>query len=467
MRYIAVVRKREQLALDVAALDDDGAGVGAAGGVEVHVAGALPGERVAAIVEHVSPHAPRVWARLLAVERAAAERVAPACAAFGACGGCPLEHLAYEAQLAYKTRRVRDALAAAASAASSASGASSGTPAAVDACVPSPRPLGYRNKSKLVYAEADGQPLLGAYAPRTHRVVDLAGCRVAEPPLDDVAGALRDVLEATRVEPYDERTHGGTLRYAVLRANFRGEVLAVLVTAGRAGPAGADAAWHDGVAVARALRAARPEVVGVVQHVNPTRGNALFGGDDVVLDGAGRLDERIGDAQLTLSPTAFVQVNRDVAARIYADVREAARLTGRERVVDVYAGVGGLAYTLAPAAREVLGIESHAGAVDDANRAPESAGHARFVCADAADGLAAIDAADVVVLNPPRRGCEPRVLDEVVRLGPRTVVYVSCAPDTLARDLARLGGYALVRATPYDMIPQTPHVETVVVLERR
>jgi len=446
MLYIAGVRKRDRLTVDVAALDGEGAGVGEHDGVRVHIAGALPGERALAAVEHLSPHRPDAWAALERVERPSPERVAPACAAYGACGGCPLEHLAYPSQVKWKSERAADLL---------------GQIASVAPCVPSPRPLGYRNRSKLVYGIVDGRRVLGAYAPRSHRLVDLAGCRVAEPPLDDVAQSLAALLDARAVAPYDERTGEGLLRYAILRVNFAGEVLATLVTA---------AEWSGGGELARALMAARPEVAGVVENLNASRGNVLYGERDRPLAGRAFLVEDVGGVKLRLSPTAFFQVNRDVAARIYADVRDAAQLGGGERVVDAYSGAGGVALTLAPRAREVIGVEEWRAAVDDAQASAEFNGvqNARFVCADTARGLAELDRADVVVLNPPRRGCDPAVLDGVARLGARRVLYVSCSPDTLARDLQRLAslGYATRAITPYDMIPQTPHLEALAVATR-
>jgi 23S rRNA (uracil1939-C5)-methyltransferase len=451
MRYIARVRKGERIELECVDLDDDGAAVGACGELQVHVAGAAPGERVEAELAHRSPHRPEAWARLVRVLAPAAARVAPACAAYGACGGCVLEHLAYEAQVAWKGARLARALA----------------PSPVDACVPSPQPLGYRNRSKLVYGlDEHGRAVLGAYAPRSHRLVDLVGCRVAAPPLDEVAGVLRDLLAAHAVAPFDEQARTGTLRYAVLRVNHAGAVLATLVTAARA--------WPDGPSLARALRAARAEVVGVVQNVNPTRGNALYGADEVVLDGAATIEERVGAVRLRLSSTAFFQINRAIAERLYGDARAAAGLDrgrgGGAEVVDAYAGVGGLALTLAAGAATVIGIEENPAAVADAqaSAALNGAENARFLVGDVGARLGELARADVVVLNPPRKGCAPAVLDAVARLGPRRVLYVSCAPDTLARDLAHLAarGYAVVDVTPYDMLPQTPHVEALAVMRR-
>lgn len=444
-----MVRKGDHLKLVVSALDDEAAGLALHEGVRVHVAGALPDEAIDATVAHVSPHRPDAWAALVDVERASPSRTKPVCPAYGACGGCTLQHMAYAAQLSWKRAHVAEALAKA------------GVDAPVAACVASPRPLGYRNKSKLVYAVDDlGRPVLGAYAPRSHRVVDLAGCRVAEAPLDAVAGVLRDSLRRHTVRGYDERTGEGLLRYVILRVNQLGQVLVTLVTASDV--------FVDGVAVAEELVAARAEVVGVVQNINRSRGNALYGDEERVLAGEATLIDQVGTVQLRLSSTAFFQVNRDIAARIYADVGDAAALGGTERVVDAYAGVGGIALTLARGAAEVVGIEEHPRAVADAQAAAQlnHATRVRFVAGDVEAELGRLGAADVVVLNPPRRGCAQAVLRAAAAMRPRLIAYVSCAPDTLARDLALLAthGYRTRSVVPYDMLPQTPHVESLAIV---
>ncbi|HLK91320.1 MAG TPA: 23S rRNA (uracil(1939)-C(5))-methyltransferase RlmD [Polyangia bacterium] len=455
------MRVGDRISVTCQDLDDDGAGVGEANGRTVHVAGALPGERAAAVVEHLSRQSPAAWARLEAIEAPSPARRAPACRAFGDCGGCLLQHLDYPAQLAWKRDRVARALGAHPTLEG----------VRVESCVASPRPLGYRNKSKLVAARAHagGRLVLGAYAPRSHQVVDLAGCRIAEPPLDETAAALRAILDEAGVRPYDEAALTGDLRHVVLRANHAGQVLAVFIVA-RPLP--------DGEALARRLRQARPEVLGVVEHENRTRGNVLFaemgGAGERILDGAGVLEDQIDaggrTVRVTLSPGAFFQANRAVAGLAYAAIARAAALAPGDRVVDAYCGVGGIALALAPDAAEVVGIESHAGAIADAAAAAARAGigNARFVAGDAAAALAAQGRADVVVLNPPRKGCAPAVIAEVARLAPRVVAYLSCDPDTLARDLALLAarGYRSETVTPFDMLPHTPHVEALAVVRR-
>jgi 23S rRNA (uracil1939-C5)-methyltransferase len=455
-------------------LDQEGAAVGARAdqpgdATRVHVAGGQPGELLRATIEHRSPHRPQAWARLDEILRPSPERRAPACRAFGACGGCVLQHLDYAAQLRWKTARVRAVFESP----GSAHAALRDVPVAD--CVASPRPLGYRNRSKLVCAPAPraragataaavapGTLVLGAYAPRSHDVIDLVGgCRIAEGPLDDVAVALRDVLVRNGVVPFDERTRTGDLRHAVLRVNHRGQVLATLISA--------RADWPAGAAVATELRAARPDVSGVVHNINPLPGNVIYGPDDVTLSGQPTLDDQIGDVRLRLSARAFLQANRDVAALAYARIAAAVALTGGETVVDAYAGAGAIALTLAARARVVHGIEENPAAVADAvaSAALNGVAHAHFVAGDAVGGLAAIARADVVVLNPPRRGCDPAVLAQAARLAPRTIAYLSCDPTTLARDLGCLAerGYRTQSLTPFDMLPHTPHIEVLAVLE--
>jgi 23S rRNA (uracil1939-C5)-methyltransferase len=455
------VRPGDRLSITCTDLDDEGSGVGEVSGIDIHVTGALPGERIVGAVEHVSRQAPTAWAKLETIEAPSPARRLPVCRAFGDCGGCLLQHLDYAAQLDWKQARTARAFSAWPQLAG----------VRVEGCVASPYPLGYRNKSKSVVARIGdgGRLVLGAYAPRSHDVVDLAGCRIAEPPLDETAAALRAILDEAGVRPYDERTLTGNLRHVVLRSNHAGQVLAVWITA---------RPLLDGAALARRFRAVRPEVVGVVEHENRTRGNVLFadgGDDDRVLDGAGTIEDRVevGDrgVRVVLSPGAFFQANRWIAALVYAGIARALAPAPTERVVDAYCGVGGIALALAPRAAEVIGVESHEGAVAGAAASAALNGitNARFVAGDAAAMLATIDRTDLVVLNPPRKGCAPSVLAQVVRLAPRAVAYLSCDPDTLARDLAVLAasGYLCATVTPFDMLPHTPHIEALAIVERR
>jgi 23S rRNA (uracil1939-C5)-methyltransferase len=453
------LRPGDSLAVEGERLDENGAGVAEAGDHRIHVPGLLPGERATAQVEHVSPHRRdgqrQAWARLEVLERPSADRVAPVCPAHGPCGGCPLQHLAYPAQVRWKEERVKEAMAR--------HPALAAVP--VSACVPSPRPLHYRNQAKYVYGRAEGSErlVLGAYLPRSHALVDMAGCQVVEPALDEVATALRDLLAEAAVPPFDEVHRTGLLRYVVLRANAAAEVLVTLVAA--------RADWPEAVGLAAALRGRTPRVSGVLLNVNDSRGNVLFGPVDRPLAGEPRLEDDIGPVRVELASRSFFQLNRSTAGLAYQALAEAAaRLGFVDRAVDAYAGAGGIAFCLAPRAREVVAIEENAAATAAAaafasNRAISNV---RFVTGDAAEMLGQVESADLVVLNPPRGGCAPAVLAAVGRLRPRLVAYLSCHPGTLARDLEILQrlGFSVGEIRPYDMLPHTPHVEALALLAR-
>jgi 23S rRNA (uracil1939-C5)-methyltransferase len=450
------LRPGNEVHLHCARLDERGAGVAETGGLEVHVAGALPGEQVAAVLEHVSPHrrgdaiGARAWARLATVIAPSPERVATVCPAYGPCGGCPMQHLHYPAQVRWKGELVRAAFAG--------QPALAATPIA--GCVPSPLTLGYRNQGKYVYGVTrTGRPVLGGYAARSHAVVDLAGCRVVEPAVDEVAGLVRQQLEEDAVAPFDEGTGHGVLRYIVIRANAREQVLVTLVAARRD--------WEAAPRLAGALRAADRRVVGVVLNVNGAPGNVLYGPEETVLAGRGTLLDQIGDVEVQLASRSFFQVNRSVAALAYQDLRAAAAELGPiDRAVDAYAGAGAIAFGLASLAGEVVAIEENAAAATAAAAAGTQPGRVRFVTGDVAEHLATVGSAELVVLNPPRGGCEPAVLAGVAQLRPRLVAYLSCRPSSLTRDLEALRrlGLVPVAVRPYDMLPHTAHVETLALL---
>ena len=456
MRYIPGVGKEEKTRFTVDALDEDGAGVGDANGLRLHVPRTLPNEVIEAVVEHRSPHGLAAWGRLVTVVTPSDERVPAACAAWGRCGGCVMQHLAIDSQRSFKRDLVEAALVAA------------GVKADVQMCEGGAS-LHYRNRAKLVFARAGERVILGAYAPRSHEVIDLAGCQVVAPPLDGVAQEIARLATDLGVLPYDERSGLGDARYAILRANREGQTQVTLVVARR------DA---RGIAeLARALRRGRPEVTGVVENLNASRGNALVAYEepDLILDGNPMIEERVG-VSLTLSPRSFFQASAEMAERLYGAATEAAGLAAGDVAIDLYTGVGGIALSLAQAApgASVIGVEEIAEAVADAAAGAlrNNLSNVRFICADATKFLSARAVGhvrtDVVTVDPPRKGLSREVTRAILELKPRRLVYVSCAPRTLARDLALLvaGGYQLRAVTPFDLMPHTPHVEALAVLDR-
>jgi 23S rRNA (uracil1939-C5)-methyltransferase len=463
--------------LAVTDLDDAGLGVGEVRGIAVAVPDVLPGEQAEAVVEHVSPHRAQAWARLLRrVGPAAPERVAPSCPAFGRCGGCVWQHLAYDAQLARKRQRVADALA----------GAGSGR-VDVAPVLAAPALTGYRNKGKYVIGTGPDGLVLGAYAPRSHEVVDTAGCQVVEPMIDRVAGIVRQALTRTGLPAYDERRRSGFLRYAILRTGTSGQVLIGLVTA--------SAAHRDRLLAAARDLCRHADVAGVVWLENQAESGALLDPDGTAACLAGRptIIEQLsgpgpdGLVAVELGVGDFFQVNRVQAARLYAEVTQQAAALVPEaqasrgtpvmqvpaQVIDLYTGVGGIAFALARSGARVLGIESIASAVAAARTAAERAGageHVRFCTGDAADlgRLTAELRPDLVVVNPPRKGLHEGARAALIEAAPPGLVYVSCGPASLARDLAALvqAGWHIERVLPVDLMPGTPQIETVVSLRR-
>lgn len=500
----AEAAERGQAAADADA--DTGAAPvpGAAGeGVPVHVPGLLPGERATVALAHQSPHGRGAWATIVRRHTAATERVTPACAGYGRCGGCVLQHMDYAAQLRFKQQLVGDELRGA--------GLTTGSPVTLAACVPSPQELGYRSRVKLV-ALAVTQPsprlLLGAYAPRSHEVIEMSGCRVNAPGLTALARTVAQAATRAAIPAYDEATGAGCLRYVLLREVHGGAAQVGLVVAER--PADAQLA-----ALVSAVTAAHPGVQSVVLHHNAARTNVLLtpapapagnlrkpaetsdagaeddadeamgaASSDELLFGPEFLWEELGSLRIRVSARSFLQVNRGIAARIYRDVAQSLTETLRaaradDFIFDLYCGVGGLGRTVqkhAPHLR-LLGIESSPSAIADAiasaadsSSEPASA-RAEFRCGAVESLLeeaAAGRAPAVVLVNPPRRGCSRPVLDAVIGCAPRAIAYVSCSPRSLVRDLAVLcgHGYRISGVTPYDMHPGTPHTETVAMLER-
>lgn len=434
-------------------LDDAGQGVGQVAEHRVHVADLLPGESGDVLVEHVSPHRPEAWARLMTPMGATSpDRVTPACPAFGACGGCAWQALAYPAQLARKRARVRAALAGFAE---------------LEAIVPSPAELGYRNKGKYVIARAeDGRVILGAYLPRSHQVVDTAGCHVVEPVIDRLARELARRLTASGLAPHDERLGTGVLRHAVIRTGAAGRALICLVTTSSARPS-------ELLPIAEAL-VADPEVAGVSWAENDRPGGAIFdsrAAPPTTLAGDATVPEPLFGVEVALDATSFLQINRAQAHRMYADL---AALTGageHTRAVDLYCGLGGIAFALAAAGAAVTGIEVHEPAVLAASASARAAGlepRVQFHTGRAADLPALASDADLLVVNPPRKGLDAETRAAVLALAPATIAYVSCNPDSLVRDLAAFtaDGYRIERARAYDLMPGTAQIETLVICRR-
>lgn len=431
-----------------------GEGLARVDGRVVFVPGVMPGELVEASVLTVQKHHAR--ALVQRVLEASPERVAPPCSVFGRCGGCTWQYLSPAGQLAAKRELVREAL--------ERLGGLHGLDVAP--VVGMDEPWAYRAKAHWALGRVDGRLRLGWYAPRSHDLVVPEACLIQADPLEEVRQVLEKALAPLGDALYDERTGRGWLRSAFARlAAGTGEVLVGVVGFSDEAPDGG--AWVD------RLRKALPCPATVVLNVHPEYGNKLLGSRTRVLYGTGRILERVGDLEFVLSATSFFQVNPRQTAVLFAILRELAGLTGQERVLDAYCGTGALGLAVAAGAREVLGIEVVSSAVSDArdNARRNGVAHASY-CEGTVEGLLPELVAsgwrpDVVLLDPPRKGLESSVIATLAEVRPRRIVYTSCEPATLARDLAAFvaAGWRVDAVRPLDMFPQTAHVETVVRLE--
>lgn len=442
------VQPGEHIEVEIHDIGHKGEGVGRFEGLVAFVPGAAPGDRVRARVTEVRKG--YVRAELVQILVPSADRVAPPCPVAGTCGGCQLQHIRYERQLELK----RQAVAASLARIGKLQGVTVHPTLGMD------HPWAYRNKGQFPVGQSGGQVVIGFFAPGTHRIVDIEQCAIQHPLANRVLAAVRALAAELGVPVYDERSHTGVLRHVLTRvARGTGEAMVVLVTRTPEFP--------QGRRMAERLMEEVPGVVSVVQNINPERTNVVLGPRSVVLAGRDHITDYIGDLAFTISPVSFFQVNPAQTEVLYATALAYAALTGTETVIDLYCGIGTISLFLARAAARVIGIEWVEEAVRDAWRNAERNGvsNVRFIAGDAAVEMPRLAAegvtADVIVLDPPRKGCDPPVLEALAAMRPERVVYVSCNPASLARDLARLSelGYRTVEVQPVDMFPHTAHVE--------
>ena len=441
----------DELTLELSDLLSNGQAVGRIAGIVVFVWGALPGERARVRVSTVKSN--YVVANLLELEVRSSERAAPFCPVFGECGGCQVQHLAYTAQLAWKRRIVADAL--------ERIGKFHGVEVAPTVGMSHPR--NYRNKIALVSArKADGTPQLGFYRARSHSLVAINGCPVALPQLDAAIGALQQAISSEPMQAALAQT-----KHLVIRSGAGSKQSVVsLMTLQRSRVV--DAA-------AQAVAETVAGTVGVANSWDPASENAITGRRHAIVWGSPEMEESIGDLRFRVSAASFFQVNSSVLGAIFAHL--AGRLPVPRTVVDLYCGMGAFSVFFAKAGCDVSGIEENGYAVNEARANAALNGvekRTRFLLGRSESmlrdepGRALLAKADIVFLDPPRKGSDEMTLGAIADAAVASVWYLSCNPATLARDLAFLRdrGYALESVTPFDMFPHTGHVETLVTMNR-
>ena len=452
-KQVPPLQRNDTLELAIDTLGSEGQGIGRYNGYTVFVPFALPGERVRAhIIKATSSYA---VGKLLEVIQKSANRVEPACTCFGRCGGCSLLHLAYPEQLLYKQEAVSSAL-------KRIGGFQSPN---VFPTIGMDFPYSYRNKGSFPFANVAGRVAFGFFAPRSHRLIPFSNCPIQRDAPLQVAQTVCDCANELGITAYDETTHSGSLRHVVARVSATGEIMAILVTKG-------ELAQKERF-IAR-LRACIPGLVSIVYNRNDADTNVIFGAHFETIWGKPYIEDVICGLHFRVSAASFLQVNAKQTEKLYHTAVHALQLHGTERIVDLYCGIGTISLLLAQHAAHVDGIEFVPEAINDAeeNAKLNEIKNADFHCGAAEEILPRLVQnclhPDAVVLDPPRKGCEPPVLEALLASGAQKIVYVSCNPATLARDARILadGGFQLVSAQPVDMFPQTAHVETVALLSK-
>ena len=428
----------------------EGLGIARVNGAVVFVPHAVRGEEIDLRITKVMKTS--CAGEIVKIHDPSPERMEPECPYAGKCGGCAYRHLTYPEELWAKRQRVQDALTRI-----------GGLELTVEEILGAKNPEHYRNKSQYPVG-ADGS--IGFFQARTHKVVPIRRCLIQTEAADRTAQAVGEWMRRYKISAYDETTGKGLVRHVCVRVNRKGESLCCVVVNGNKVPREPELAAY--------VTAAVPHTVGVLLNSNTHRGNVVLGDKYRTLFGRNYLMDTLCGLEFKLSMPSFYQVNRDQAEVLYGKALKFAGLTGNETVLDLYCGIGTITLCLAKAAKRVIGAEIVPPAIRDAkeNALRNHIENAEFFCGDAADIAAKLESdglrPDVVTVDPPRKGLAPEVIASVAAMGPEKVVYVSCDPATLGRDVKifREFGYEAKRAAAVDMFPGTAHVETVVLLSK-
>ena len=442
------IRKNTEYECSITGCTSEGLGVARIGGRAVFVRDALPGEDCRIQILKVSRTA--VYGRVLERRTVSPHRIAPDCPHYGKCGGCDWRHTDYAGELEWKLQRVNDAFQRI-----------GGLPLRAERIVPAPSQERYR--AKVIFAvgqDASGKPVTGFYRARSHDIIPVEDCRLQSEDAGKAAKALRDWMTQYHIPAWDEGKRRGLVRHLFVRSG-----MVCIVAAGKP---------VREKELVSALLDALPDTKSIVWNENRNEGNAVLSGDFQTLYGSDTVDVTLSGLKFRLSPRSFFQVNPAQAETLYALAVESAQLTGKETVIDLYCGTGAIGLLAAPKAKAVVGVEVIPSAVEDAGNTAALAGitNTQFLCADAAEAATKFAAEgwkpDVLFVDPPRKGLAPEVIDSIAEMGPMRVVYVSCDPGTLARDLKLFAekGYQAEKATAVDMFPRTRHCEVVASLTR-
>ena len=459
------MEKNEHVIVTIEDMSTDGEGVGRAEGCALFIKDTVLGDRVEAVITKMKKN--YGYARLVQVLEPSKDRVEAACPIARPCGGCQLQAMDYAVQLAWKREKVRRNLQKI-----------GGLDVEVQPVIGMEHPRRYRNKTQVpIGRDKTGHIRAGFYAGRTHSIIPQEDCLLAPEENAQIIHILTEFLEEYHIEPYDEATGKGLVRHVLIRKGFTtGELMVCVILNGKKLP-------KAQILTERLL--AIPGMTSISLNVNTARTNVILGTEIINLYGPGYITDYIGDVAYQISPLSFFQVNPVQTEKLYRTALEFAGLTGNETVWDLYCGIGTISLFLAKQAKKVYGVEIVPPAIEDARRNAELGGftNAEFFVGKseevlpnwykkelAAGRLQPGDMpADVIVVDPPRKGCDETLLETIVQMAPKRMVYVSCDSATLARDLKYMTahGYQVERVQPCDLFPMTGHVETVVLMSRK
>ena len=431
-------------------LTHDGAGVAKIEGFPIFVPNGLPDEKAKIKVTKVNKG--YGFGRLIEIYQKSEYRVDAPCPIYKECGGCQLQHLSYEGQLVAKQKQVQEVLTRIGKLQN----------IKVHSVLGMDNPWRYRNKAQVPVADREGGLVAGFYQQRSHEIIDMEACLIQQEKNDLVVQTVKTICEKFGIQAYDEKNNKGTLRHIMARYGLvSGEIMVVLVTRTRELP--------QKNKIILEITENLPGVKSIVQNINSKQTNVIFGNETNVLWGEEYIYDNIGDIKFAISARSFYQVNPEQTKVLYDKALEYAGLTGEETVIDAYCGIGTISLFLAQKAKKVYGVEIVPEAIEDAKRnaALNHIDNSEFAVGEAEvvipawykDGVRA----DVIVVDPPRKGCDEALLQTILKMKPKKVIYVSCNPATLARDLRVLedGGYKTAEVQPVDMFPHTVHCEAV------
>ncbi len=445
------IELKQTFPLTIKRLGINGEGVGYFKRQVVFVPGALPGEEVVAEVTKVHPKFSE--ARIKKIRKPSEHRVVPVCPVYDECGGCQLQHLHYTQQLKEKRDIVIQSL-------------ERHTKLPVNELniketIGMENPWGYRNKSQFQVGEQSGKILAGLYGMNSHKIINIEQCAVQHPATTKATEVVKGILQDLKITVYNERTGKGLVRTIVARTGVQsGELQIVLITSKRELP-------KKELIIAE-IKKRLPEVTSIVQNINGQKTSLIFGEETETLEGKDFIQETLGDLQFELSARTFFQLNPEQTVKLYDEVKSAAGLSGKEKIVDAYCGVGTIGLWLAGDAGEIRGMDVIPESIEDARKNANRHGikHARYEVGKAEQWMPKWAKEgwrpDVIVVDPPRTGCDDEFLKTVLKVKPKTFVYVSCNPSTLAKDITTLSKhYQVEYIQPVDMFPHTSHVEAV------